>query len=395
MNRIILFVILGLVILLSSCFQVTPDNPFDPNSDEYANLEIKVNLSGKTFKGTSHDPLPNVRLDFYQGTNLINSTTTDSEGDFNITLKNKSYRIEAIRNGWRKTIQLVDYSNLKTNESVEIAKELRVDMYCWYEDFDSYSVGSTPDGNPWDYSVQPGTNGEAKFTYIVNPLTGNTNDVVPSLYINGNDDNIAMVDFYPNYIPSAYGGTLANIFTIDIEMVFQVIHLGPFILNYMLKDKLKAQQRARVLFVNSERYRFAISGLTRDDLIWEKNRYSGLVSYGAAKTAQLLSMIKFNEYFENSGVTINACHPGQVKTNIGENNGRLYRFYKHYLVNPFSRSPKVSAKALYYLGVSSNVEGISGKFFHLTREEELAPHALDKEVAEELWKESLKLGELE
>ena len=181
----------------------------------------------------------------------------------------------------------------------------------------------------------------------------------------------------------------------DIEMVFQVIHLGPFILNYMLKDKLKAQQRARVLFVNSEGYRFAISGIKLDDLKWEKHRYSGLNSYGAAKTAQLLSMIKFNEYFENSGVTINACHPGQVKTNIGENNGRLYRFYKHYLVNPFSRSPKVSAKALYYLGVSSNVEGISGKFFHLTREEELAPHALDREVAEELWKKSLTLGELE
>jgi len=175
------------------------------------------------------------------------------------------------------------------------------------------------------------------------------------------------------------------------EMVFQVIYLASFILNYMLKDKLKAQEKARIIFVNSEGYRFALSGLKMDDLKWQDRRYTGLGSYGSAKTAQLLSMIKFNEFFQDSGVTINACHPGQVKTNIGENNGRLYRFYKHYIVNRSSKSPQLSADALYYLGVSRNIEGISGKFFNLTTKEELAPHALDKQVAEELWKESLKM----
>jgi NAD(P)-dependent dehydrogenase (short-subunit alcohol dehydrogenase family) len=177
----------------------------------------------------------------------------------------------------------------------------------------------------------------------------------------------------------------------DNEMVFQVIYLSSFILNYMLKDKLKTQQKARIIFVNSEGYRFAISGLKMDDLKWEKRRYTGLGSYGSAKTAQLLSMIKFKEYFQDSGVTINACHPGQVKTNIGENNGRLYRFYKHHIVNRSSKSPQISADALYYLGVSKNIEGVSGKFFNLTSKEELAPHALDRRVAEELWKESLRM----
>jgi len=50
-----------------------------------------------------------------------------------------------------------------------------------------------------------------------------------------------------------------------------------------------------------------------DDLNWEKRRYSGLKSYGSAKTAQLLSMIVFAEYFQNSGISINAMHPGAVK----------------------------------------------------------------------------------
>ncbi|XHH10291.1 MAG: SDR family NAD(P)-dependent oxidoreductase [Candidatus Bathyarchaeia archaeon] len=176
------------------------------------------------------------------------------------------------------------------------------------------------------------------------------------------------------------------------EMVFQVIYLGSFILNYMLKNKLKNQKKARIIFVNSEGYRFAIFGLNLEDLNWKKHRYSSLSSYGSAKTAQLLSMIIFNQYFQDSGVTINACHPGQVKTNIGENNGRLYRFYKHHFVNRSSKSPQISADALYYLGVSKDVDKVSGKFFNLTTEEQLAPHALDKEIAESLWRESCRLG---
>lgn len=186
-----------------------------------------------------------------------------------------------------------------------------------------------------------------------------------------------------------------KIFTKDnIELVFQVDYLGSFILNYILKDKLKAQGNTRIIFVNSEGHRFALLGLSLDDLEWEEHHYSGLRSYGKAKTAQLLSMISFNEYFKDSGVSINAMHPGSVKTNMGENNGRSYRFFKHLLIDRAAKSPEISAKALYYLGVSNDMNGVSGKFYRLTAEEEPAPPALDREVAEELWGLSIKLGGL-
>jgi NAD(P)-dependent dehydrogenase (short-subunit alcohol dehydrogenase family) len=176
-----------------------------------------------------------------------------------------------------------------------------------------------------------------------------------------------------------------------LEMVFQVDHLSSFILNYILKDKLKAQQKCRIILVNSEGHRFAILGLKLDDLNWEKRRYSGLKSYGSAKTAQLLTMIKFNDYFQNSGVTINAMHPGNVKTNMGEDSTGLFQ---RVFIEPSYRSPRISAKSLYYLGVSKDIEGVSGKFFNLTYEEEPAPPALDREVAEELWDLSIELGRL-
>lgn len=184
----------------------------------------------------------------------------------------------------------------------------------------------------------------------------------------------------------------AKLYTEDgNELVFQINYLGSFMLNFMLKDKLKQQGRARIIFVNSEGHRFAVFGIGLHDLKYENRRHTGLGSYGVAKTAQLLSMMKFAEYFEGSGVTINAMHPGNVRSGMGQNNGRIYRWYKRNLIDRTSGSPEMSAKALYYLGVSQEMEGITSKFFNLTKEEDPAPPALDREAAEELWHKSIEL----
>ncbi|ADY13704.1 SDR family NAD(P)-dependent oxidoreductase [Sphaerochaeta globosa] len=181
----------------------------------------------------------------------------------------------------------------------------------------------------------------------------------------------------------------------DIEEVFQVNYLASFMLTYRLQDKLKRQKHARILYVNSEGHRFALAGLKLDDLGWDKQHYTGLKSYGSAKTAQLLSLFFFSRIFKDTNVTINAMHPGDVLTNMGENNGRLYKFFKHRIINPSSRSPQLSAQALYYLGVSQEVKEITGKFFNLTTLEIPAPHALDVVVAEQLWAKSLEMAKIQ
>jgi len=180
-----------------------------------------------------------------------------------------------------------------------------------------------------------------------------------------------------------------------IEKVFMIQYLSTFIINFILMDKLKAQGKARIILVNSEGHRFAAWGLRLDDLNWEKHRYTGFKSYGSAKMAQLLSMIVFNEHFQDTGVTINAMHPGAVKTDTGQENGPLYRWYKRNLLDKTLKSPTISAKALYFIGASGEMEGVSGEFFNLTTMEEPAPPALDKEVAYELWNKSLELSGLE
>jgi retinol dehydrogenase-13 len=180
-----------------------------------------------------------------------------------------------------------------------------------------------------------------------------------------------------------------------LEKVFVIQYLSSFIINYMLVDKLKLQEKARIIMVNSEGHRFAAWGLRLDDLNWGKRRFSGLKSYGSAKLAQLLSMIVFAEHFQNTGVTINAMHPGAVKTETGQENGPVYRWFKRNFIDKTLKSSEISAEALYYLGVSKEVEFVSGKFFNLTTVEEPAPPALDKEVAYVLWEKSLELSELQ
>jgi len=179
------------------------------------------------------------------------------------------------------------------------------------------------------------------------------------------------------------------------DKVFLVNHLASFMITIFLGEKLKSQEKARIILVNSEGHRFAAWGLRLDDLNWDKRKYSGLKSYGSAKLAQLQCMLVFEEYFRNSGVTINAMHPGAVRSDTGKENGAAYRWVKKHLFDKMLRPTEIASESIYYLGVSKEVEGVSGKFFNLTTEEEPAPPALDREAARAIWLKSLEMTELE
>jgi len=181
--------------------------------------------------------------------------------------------------------------------------------------------------------------------------------------------------------------------TIDgLEEVFAINYLSGFIITQRLIKKFKDQNHGRIIYVNSEGHRFAVFGLRLDDLNWKKRRYSGLASYGSAKTAQLLSMIKFNKIFSDSDVTINAMHPGAVKSNTGKTNGKLYKWYKTKILEKKLKPTDIASEALYFLGVSESIKNKSGLFFNLTTVENPTPPALDSEVAEELYSLTLEIA---
>ncbi|MDZ7822060.1 MAG: hypothetical protein U5N26_09770 [Candidatus Marinimicrobia bacterium] len=161
-------------------------------------------------------------------------------------------------------------------------------------------------------------------------------------------------------------------------------HLAPFLLTRLLLDRMISSAPSRIIQVNSEGHRF--NGLDIRDLNWEKRIYRGLASYGAAKTAQLLTMWEFDDMLKGSSVTINAMHPGAVRSNIGNNNGPLYRFYLHYILRCFLKDPAISGNALHFLSASEGLRSVSGRFFNLTHEEIPAAHARNRKLGKRIFR---------
>lgn len=173
------------------------------------------------------------------------------------------------------------------------------------------------------------------------------------------------------------------------ETVFCVNHLASYLLTRLLLERLIESAPARIIQVNSQGHRFG--GLDLDDLHWAKRHYNGYKAYGASKVAQLLTVWEFSEKLGESGVTINAMHPGEVRTNIGMNNGILYRTYQRYLLWWILKQPVISGNAIYYQAAAPEMAGISGRFFNQTIDEKPAPHALDRNLGKRVWSISEEL----
>ena len=168
-----------------------------------------------------------------------------------------------------------------------------------------------------------------------------------------------------------------------LEMAFCVNHLAPFLFTILLIDRMIESAPARIIQVNSEGHRF--NGLKLDDLNWKRRIYTGLRGYGASKTAQLFTVWELAEKLKGTKVTINAVHPGGVKTNIGNNNGKLYKWFLHHITWHFLKDPKIAGDAIYYLASANELAEVSGKFFNLTIEEKPAKHALNAKMQKQMW----------
>ncbi len=173
------------------------------------------------------------------------------------------------------------------------------------------------------------------------------------------------------------------------ETVFCVNHLASFLFTELLIHRMIESAPSRILQINSEGHRF--NGLDLSDLDWHRRRYKGLKGYGASKTAQLLTVWELDDQLRGTGVTINAMHPGDVLTNIGSNNGPLYRFFFKHFTSHFLKDPLISGEAIYYLSAAPELSQTSGRFFHLTIDEKPAKHALDRAMGKRVYAESRRL----
>jgi NAD(P)-dependent dehydrogenase (short-subunit alcohol dehydrogenase family) len=170
-----------------------------------------------------------------------------------------------------------------------------------------------------------------------------------------------------------------------LEQAFVVNHLAPFVLNRRLEAKL-TQGTGRVVQVSAGLYVKGKLDLTRTPTGAD---FSALTTYATTKLCNLLLLPKYAERFRALGVTINAVHPGVIRTGLGDRDDLLGIALK--LVKRLWKDSAEAAPPIVRLALEPALTGVSGCYFDCDKPQALMPNALNVQQAEALWHQAEQL----
>ena len=164
-----------------------------------------------------------------------------------------------------------------------------------------------------------------------------------------------------------------RVVTVDgFEETFAANHLGPFLLTNLLLELLQAAVQAdgsaHILNVTAP----STTHLNFDDLQGERN-FNSLNAFGASKMANLLFTMKLARQLENTGITVNAIHPGLVRSGLMKEAFAPLRLFTWLA----SSSPQKAAESILQVAMAPEFEKVTGKFFHRAKEIQPAAYAYD------------------
>lgn len=171
--------------------------------------------------------------------------------------------------------------------------------------------------------------------------------------------------------------------TVDgYETMFATNHLGPFLLTYLLLDRLKASSSAHILNITAP----STSQLHFEDLQGERN-FNSLSAFGASKMANLLFTFELARRLAGTSVTVNAVHPGLVRSQLMKEAILPIRLLTSFFSAPASRAAQDVVRII----TDSEYANVTGKFLHKGKEIEAAMFALDPANQVRLWEISEQL----
>ena len=174
-----------------------------------------------------------------------------------------------------------------------------------------------------------------------------------------------------------------------IEMTFFVNHLAPFLLTHLLLQRLKDSAPSRVVNVNAGLYIFGRFDPARTPT---GKDFSRLRTYPTSKLCGVYFTRELARRLAGSGVTVNALHPGVIRTNLAATpdiKGRLLRLLKVFL-----KSPATGARGPIHLATAPELTNVSGLFFNQKRRFPTFPIAKHEGLGRQLWNLSAALTEL-
>lgn len=139
-----------------------------------------------------------------------------------------------------------------------------------------------------------------------------------------------------------------------IEVQFATNVLGYFWMMNFFSPFMKGAEDARIVNVAS----YWAGGLDLKDLEFKRRPYNNDTSYRQSKQADRMLTAAFAERLRPLGITVNACHPGDVNSKLSN----FFGFGGH-------ETPAQGAATPLMVSVSPGIKGVTGKYFENLREE--------------------------
>ncbi|PRQ17255.1 putative oxidoreductase [Rosa chinensis] len=180
-----------------------------------------------------------------------------------------------------------------------------------------------------------------------------------------------------------------------IEMTFATNYLGHHFLTEKLLEKMvetAAQTgiRGRIINVSSVIHSWVKrESFCFNQLLNPKN-YNGTKAYAQSKLANILHVKELAKQLKarNARVTINAVHPGIVKTGIIRAHKGFITDSVFFIASKLLKSTSQGASTTCYVALSPELEGVTGKYFADCNENECSNLANDESEAYKLWKQT-------
>jgi len=185
------------------------------------------------------------------------------------------------------------------------------------------------------------------------------------------------------------------------ETVFQVNHLGHFLLTNLLLDKMKAAKAARIINVSSTGH-WAVLRFPFDDPTFAKSWfYNGMSVYAITKLANILFTLELSKRLKGSNIQVFSLHPGGVNTDLGRNAKALVPEFVSSLFGKIALvmtlSAETGARTSLYCAMEPSLSDpkYSGKYFDNCQVGFSSPYAKNEKMAKKLWDLSAQLVKLD
>jgi retinol dehydrogenase-12 len=170
------------------------------------------------------------------------------------------------------------------------------------------------------------------------------------------------------------------------EQSFEVNHLAPFLLTHLLLDKIRLSAQGRIINLSSEGHKMA--KFDRDNFNAEKG-YGSVAQYCFTKLCNLYFTYSLAERLKGTNITVNAVHPGVVKSSFGSEMDKGWIKPLFAIGRLFMISVEKGAATSVYAASAPELSNVTGRYFKNSKEARSTPLSHDKKNQEILWEYSL------